>query len=276
MDEPVNFSLLPAQWHPSEAGQPGQIHNPSNLADYMDADGNPTAAGVYRNVQIWLRTERLIADSQWPPFTPFDSTQTDKQIVPKIQWQFTGRTANGDPQIQLGPLASFSYAAASYSGVDASTGAVPNKGRRFDFNGRQPSSSYDLPAYPVNVFSYCGLWRSIRGQVSERYWHPLTQCFPTYRDENGNWAVPAGHETEGCPAGYIAYGEWRFRWTDMQWQWDPVDMRDLGLPKSYLVNPYSTAGGLFNGTRWWEPRQAGIWVPVVEVQTVQQESGTTP
>jgi hypothetical protein len=269
VSEPVDFQLLPSQWSPSEGGRHGNEYNPTNLSDLIDEDGNPIGEGIHRKVLVWMRGERLVYQSQWPPFLPPGSRQTGTMDVPDIRWDFTGRSSAFE-NTQYGTSARFSYETASYVGPNAATGAVSNKGRRFDFNADIPTDSYDLPAYPASVQTYCGLWRKITGEKSERYWHRLTQCFPTYEDPQGNLVVPAGHSTEGCPTGSIAYGEWRYRWKPFTTEWVPMDMRDeTGAPVSFIVMRWTTSGGVFKNQRWWEPTYGGLWVPAVEVQTVQ-------
>ncbi len=262
VSEPVYFGLLPAEWSPSIGGLWSDPQTVYDLTGRIDSDGDPLEEGLVRNVQFGLRGQRLARPGSWLGMD-----------VPGVNWQFTGNSNNGSPRVQEGYTATYSYAASSYVGPNASSGAVANKGRRFDFVARQPGSQYDLPAYPVTVTTYCGFWHSIKLEQSVRYWQALSACFLTYQDEEGNWVIPAGFSDQGCPPNHIAFGEWRYRWENqVLQQWTGVDMRMFGLSTTYVPYTAATGGGIFQNRVYMEPAVGGIWVPVVEVQTVQQDN----
>lgn len=259
--EPNNLLILPNEWYPSPGGQWGAPQDPYSLMGLVNGAGEPLQANLVRQVQFGLRSQRLSKDTNWRGM-----------IVPDIKWTFQGVSSAGDPGVQYGISSTFHYNAASYVGPRIATGAVANKGRRFDFGARLPSNTYDLPAYPVTIETYCGFWFSLRMEVSSPYWQRLSDCFPTWRDTNGDLVIPAGFSTEGCPTDQIAFGETRYQWVPWTWiPWTGYDMRLQGLPTSYVPSRRATGGGIFKNVRYSEPAGNGIWVPVVEVQTVQQE-----
>jgi hypothetical protein len=255
---PNNFGLLPASWNPSENGLWSDPQEPYNLRGLIDAEGNPLEEGLVRRVQYGMRAQRLAKEQNWLG-----------RSVPDITWSFTGNSSDGSPKVRYGITATYAYASASFVGAGVNTGAVAGKGRRFDFGARRPSNLYDLPAFPVKVSSFCGFWQSVKLEESVKYWQQLSRCFDTYTDENGDPVTPAGFSDEGCPTGQIAFGEWRYKWEPRVLQsWTPLDLRVLGLPDPYLEFSGSTSAGLFKGVLYEEPVGRGIWVPVVEAQTV--------
>jgi hypothetical protein len=255
------FGLLPASYSPSEAGEWSAPQAVYSLHGKVDASGNPLEVGLVRNVQYGLRAQRLVKGQVWKDET-----------VPDIEWKFTGPSSNGDAATQYGITTTFSYAAASYVGPNANVGALANKGRAFDFAAKLPSNNYTLPAYPVGITTYCGFDESVRMEISVPYWHPFGACFAAPRDASGNPYLPAGHSYEDCPTGMISFGEERFRWEPAELMpWTAKDLRALGQPLPYLAFKGATGGGIFKSIIYTEPRGNGIWVPVVEVQTVQQD-----
>jgi hypothetical protein len=270
VSERVQFQLLPADWYPSEVGAWTTPADPDNLEAIEDDDDNPIGLGFYKRMQLGLRSERLPAGSFWPP--PANPPRTvAPQEVPKVLWNFTGRAGNGEPNAQYGISGTYSYAAASYSGPDALNGSTPSKGRRFDFVNRRPGSTYDLPAYAVAVKSYCGFWYAIKGMRSAKYWMNTSSCRPKPIDpRTGLPYLPALTNDVACPPGQYAAGDWKFYWQEFQTQWEPKDMREESMPNSFLTQLKTTGGGTFAGREYREPERGGVWVPVVEVQTVQQ------
>jgi hypothetical protein len=255
------FGILPAEWNPGPGGLWSDPQDVYSLVGKVDADGNPLREGLVRRVEFGLRAQRLPKNTNWLGM-----------LVPDINWAFTGASSDGDASFQEGITATFSYAAASYVGPNASTGAVPNKGRAFNFTSKLPDSSYNLPAYPVRVTTYCGFWNSIKMEQSVKYWQQLSTCIPTWEDELGNIVIPAGYSSEGCPAGEIAFGEWRYRWEPVVLQeWTPIDMRIFSLPTTYVGSTRATGGGIFKNVTYREPAGGGIWVPAVEVQTIAED-----
>jgi hypothetical protein len=257
------FALLPAEWSPGPGGLWSDPQTVYSLEGKIDAEGNPLEEGLVRNVEFGLRARRLPKDTNWLGMA-----------VPDFKWAFTGNPANGEPRTQEGITATYSYAAASYVGPNANTGAVANKGRRFDTEEKVLTNQYTLPAYPVSITSYCGFSFAIKMEQSVKYWQQLSRCFDTYTDEYGDPVIPAGFSGDGCPIGQIAFGEWRYRWDPVTLQnWTSVDMRQFGLDTTYVPFNKATGGGIFKNTTYAEPMGGGVWVPVVEIQTVSQMYG---
>lgn len=257
------FVLLSNEWAPSEAGLWSPPQDVMNLIGKVDADGEPLEADLVRRVQFGLRAQRLPKDTVW---------LGDR--VPDVNWTFTGPASDGSARVQAGYTATFAYAASSYDGPNTTYGAVPNTGRRFDFASKLPGNQYDLPAFPVKLTTYCGFWQSVRGEMSVPYWQRLGECFNAERDPITNEIiVRAGFSAEGCPNGQVAFGRTAYRWQQGTIQeWTRLDMRRLfGLPYTYVTWERATAGGIFKNRRYMEPANAGIYVPVVEVQTVQED-----
>ncbi len=273
VDETVTYRLLPSDWYPNVNGGWSMPADPDNIDELEDDDREPIMEGIYKQMQLGLRSERLQPGTLWPPsrfIKPGHPFQVP-DLVPPVVWRFSGRASNNELSVQYGVSSTYSYAAASYVGTDVATSAQPNKGRRFDFANRRPGASYDLPAYPVQVESYCGFWYSIRGKKSKKYWINTSTCQPRPVNAEGEPFTPAGTSGELCPSGQIAAGEFRFYWDDFQTEWSPKDMREEMPGFSYLAQRRTTGGGTFAGIEYKEPTASGVWVPVVEVQTVQQE-----
>jgi hypothetical protein len=257
---PNRFALLANEWNPSPDGiwsDPVDVYSLDGLVDWSE---EPLSAGLVRNVQFGLRAQRLAANSRWLGAT-----------VPNVNWTFAADSASNEPRVQQGISSTFSFAAASYVGPGFTTSAQADKGRTFDHTRDVPSTSYTLPAYPVVVKSYCGFWQSLKLEESKRYWHPMMDCVPLRLDAEGNPSLPAGFEQGDCPSGQMQFGEWRYRWEPVVLQaWTPINMRRFGSPTPYVSFTRATAHGLYRGVIWREPTGRGIWVPVIEVQTIQK------
>jgi outer membrane biosynthesis protein TonB len=272
VNETTKFNLVPATWFPSESGTWSTPSDPDNINDFLDSDGNPIREGLYRRISLGLRAERLKGDSEWPPrpfIRPTDKFQTP-EIVPPVTWTFAGRAANGEGSTQTGLTSTYSYAAASYYENGLDTGAVSTGGRRFDFAARKPSNTYDLPAYPVKIISYCGFWYAIRGEVSKKEWKSESSCENKPIGPDGKPFIPAGMAEDKCFNGQISYGSYIYRWESFQTPWRPKDLREEFWPTSYIFEDRATSGGVFGGREWFEAYAGGILVPAIEVQTVQQ------
>jgi hypothetical protein len=270
VSEKVEYQLIPAMWFPSESGGWTSPADPDNLAEMEDEWGMPIGIGFYKQMQLGLKSERLPAGTYWPP-PAVPARPVGPQLVPKPQWTFDGRSANGELSTQWGISGTYSYAAASYVGPNATNGATPNKGRRFDFANRRPGTSYDLPAYGTRVKTYCGLWYAIRGLRSAKYWVNTSICRPKPIDPvTGLPFLPALTNDVNCPAGQYATGDWKYYWQSFQTIWEPKDLREEGMPNSFLTQNKTTGGGTFAGLEYREAPTGGVWVPVVEVQTVQE------
>lgn len=95
--------------------------------------------------------------------------------------------------------------------------------------------------------------------------------------------APANPATEGCAAGQVANGKWKYTWQAKAATncgngvmanegWCGQDMKHYGLlPLPYAIRKNATEGGVFKGTTYWSPQGAGIRVPVIEVQTVMRD-----
>jgi hypothetical protein len=260
VDQEGYYGLVPAEWSPSEAGEWSAPQNVYSLQGKVDVDGNPLYPDLVRNVRFGLRAQRLSKNTNWLGM-----------VVPAVNWNFAGNSSDGDPRYQEGFTSTFSYAAASYVGPEINTGAVANKGRRFDFANSRPGDAYDLPAFPIKITSYCGFYHSIKLEQSEEYFQPLGSCILAQTNPDGSLIIPAGFARHDCPNGMIVFGEIRYRWTPVVLQsWTPIDMKRFGVSTTYVPYSRATAGGVFRGTVYMEPRGNGIWQPVVEVQTVQE------
>ncbi len=186
---PNDFGLLPREWNPGDGGIWSPPANVYSLAGRVDeTTGLPLEAGLVRNVQFGLRAQRLSFGSRWLG-----------DNVPEVKWEFGGRSANGEASTQYGNVATYSYAAASYTGQNVTTSAQPTKGRDFDFTNRLPANSYSLPAYPVTLTSYCGFWQSLKMEQSRRYWHSLSSCVDVRRDALGQPSIPVGFRPTAVP-----------------------------------------------------------------------------
>lgn len=253
------FALLPNEWFPSAGGKWSVPQNPYDLNGLVDENGNPTVENIVRNVRFGLRSQRLTKGTLWLNVP-----------VEDVKWTFTGPSSNGDPGTQYGITTTYSYAAASYTGPGAPPGAVAGKGRAYDRARRAPSNAYDLSAYPITLQTYCGFWYSIAMERSVAYWQQLSSCINQELDEDDEPIMPAGFSHEGCPEGQIAFGETRHRWEIWTWiPWTRHDMREEGFDTPFVPVRRATGGGIFQNRMYQEPTGNGIWVPVVEVQTVQ-------
>ncbi len=255
------FGLLPNEWSPGPGGLWSPPQNPYPLDGKIDGDGLPLMEGLVRNLEVGLRAQRLNKDDNWLGM-----------IVPDVNWTFTSASSKGDARVQQGITATYSYAAASFVGPNVATGAVPNRGRRFDLENKVVTNAYDLPAFPVRITTYCGFWNSVRLEQSVKYWQQTGGCITAAEDENGNLIIPAGMSEIDCPTGQVAPGQWRYKWVPKVLQdWTPIDMRRFNMPTTYVPTSRATVIGIYKGLSYREPTGNGIWVPVVEVQTVQQQ-----
>jgi hypothetical protein len=251
---PTNFWLMNGVndiWSPSQAGNWSNRVSPTNLSDFMDGDGNPTVEGVVRNVQLGLRSQRLAK-----------GTNYFGEIVPDVQWGFTGRGGGGYLAAQQGISATYQYETASFG--------QPNRGRAFDFARNKPTEDYSLPAYPVSIETYCGHQWSMRWQESVK---DFTSTGPCEWAPRAPWGIyiPEGYDQGACPTGMMQPGTATYRWVDRNERWTPIDMRELGAPLTYVPVRRAQGGGLFQRPDPYWDDNGGIWVPVIEVQTVLRD-----
>src|SRR4029453_10438884 len=98
-------------------------------------------------------------------------------------------------------------------------------------------------------------------------WHRDGSCYQTILYPDGSTYTPPGTSTEGCSPGWVAPGHWVYSWSSFSTDWSGVDMTLTGLSTTYDVQPHSVSGGFYYDNVYWDS-PSGIWVPVVEVQSV--------
>jgi len=186
------------------------------------------------------------------------------QTAPPPQWVFSDRDWNTGslPRVQNGHQASYVY-------QTASAGLETRLGRAFDTVRRAPADRFDLPAYNVALTTYCGHeWRATV-TLSTRLWHPTGPCFETRLMPDGKTFEPEGTSNEGCAPGWVSPGYWTYGWANFATDWAGIDMRSVGRSTTYDIRTRTLSGGIFKGQEYWDT-PAGIWVPVIEVQSVMR------
>ncbi len=255
----TNFILQPKDYN-SEGGINSSPQSPFNLSDFIDADGNPTAAGydagVWKDLILIMRSKRFQGGEDWFGMT-----------APKPQWIFEDRAWNAGTakyaQQQEGPLASFNY-------QTSSAGLATALGRAFDPYTKIPADNYTLPSYNVVMKTYCGHEWKVQVTLSQRFWHKVGSCYATTLYPDGSTYVPAGTSNEGCAAGYVAPGNYVYQWADQVTDWAGIDLRLMGRSTSYDMRTKTKSGGIFSNSQYWDTPD-GVWVPVVEVQSVLRD-----
>jgi hypothetical protein len=256
----TNFILQPREYNDPN-GISSAPQSPANIDLYVDGKGDPTeegyAAGVWKNLRLVMRSQRLAGGALW-----FD------QVVPKPEWRFTDRAWNSPkyPQVQEGEMAKYNYQTSS---ADLNT----LFGRAFDFRNRQPSNDFNLPAYPVQLKTFCGHQWKVVVDLAEKVWKKEGECYATRLNPDGTTQEPPGTSNAQCPPGFVAPGQFKLGWKPFDTQWANIDLRIIGRLNGYDQRTRTKAGGVFkdrlSGTNrvWWDDPW-GIWVPVVEVQSV--------
>jgi hypothetical protein len=243
----------------SLAGVSTGLLAPDNLSSFVDEQGNPTQAGykagVWKNLRLFLRSRRFTGGESW-----------FGQTVPKPQWTFLDRgwNVNGPfSQQQEGTQARYVY-------LTSSAGLTTTLGRAFDVANKVPLNTYNLAAYGVTIRSYCGHEWMVTYQIAGRVWQPSGACYQTTLYPDGTTEEPEGTSNEGCDPGYVSPGAWSYEWVDKTTTWAGVDMTGIGKSTTYDSRTKSMSGGTSGGEVYWDD-QTGIWVPVVEVQSVLRD-----
>jgi hypothetical protein len=250
----TTFILEPHEYNAIE-GLSSDPQSPANLIWFIDEYGNPTeegyAAGVWKDLRLIMRSRRFNGGETW-----FSTT------VPRPHWTFTDRewNAGASPAEQEGPQATYIYRTSS-SGLDTQFG------RAFDFDNRVPADDFTLPAYGVSLATYCGHEWKVTLSLVERYWQASGPCYATQLFPDGTTLEPFGTSNEGCQPGWVAPGAWAYRWKDYATDWAGIDLTQIGRATPYDTRTRTQAGGFFGGVKYWD-EPVGIWVPVVEVQSV--------
>lgn len=251
----TNFVLEPAIFDVAD-GNVSDPQNPANLADFLDANGNPTKEGyeasVWKNLRLYMRSQRFSGGENW-----------FGQIVPKPQWIFTDRDWNSStqyPRQQEGNQATYVY-------KTSSAGLSSLYGREFDPAGNAPGDQYDLPAYGVTMKTYCGHEWKVSITMAARTWHPSGACYQSYLNPDGTTYTPPGTSDEGCAEGWVAPGSYTYGWQDFTTDWAGIDLTQIGRATSYNLRTRTVSGGAWQGNVYWD-QPSGVWVPVLEVQSV--------
>jgi hypothetical protein len=201
-----------------------------------------------------MRTRRFTGGEPW-----------FNDVAPGPEWTFQDRswnTASGvhSPTLQLGTEASFLY--------KTSSAGLTQNGRAFDTGRMEVLDSYNLPAYGVDIETSCGhQWTCTYEQAAKGNWVQTGACYQTEILPDGTTFEPAGTSHQGCPDGYVAPGYWTYYWKTVTQDWAGIDMTKMGRTASYDTQTDAQSGGTYNNTDYWDS-PAGIWVPVIEVQSV--------
>lgn len=276
VNKPVNFRLLldeQYRFSPSKAGSWAAPVSPVNInsADLAEPDGAPKYEGLFRKVTIGLRGRRLEAGEEWFGYKAITPTWTFNTGNGERTWN----GSSGGSLQQKNVTSTFMY--------QTSSAGLPSGGRAFDSNSKQILNAYTLPAYQVQLETACGFEWAMNWEISVKDKivkdPPTAPCYvPSVAQP-----APANPATEGCPAGQVANGRWKYKWemraaTDcgdgvLAFEgWCGQDMKHYGVwALPYSIRRNTTEGGVFKGTTYWSPQAGGIKVPVIEVQTVMRD-----
>ncbi len=251
---PTQFFLQPALYDDIN-GYSTAPQSPKNLSNYVDSYGNPTEEGynlgIWQNLVLTVRSHRFSGGETWLG-----------QTVPQPNFVFSDRAWNNPPypSEQNGPQATYVYRTSSYG--------INNKhGREFDMVNKLVTDIYDLPSYSVQTNTYCGHDWKASVQLSTRNWHQDGSCYQTILYPDGSTYTPPGTSPDGCNPGWVAPGHWIYSWKSFVTDWNGVNMTQAGLSTTYDVQPNSVSGGIYDNVTYWDAPN-GIWVPVLEVQSV--------
>lgn len=256
----TNFFLQPAIYN-SESGYLTAPQSPDNLIDFIDADGNPTEAGynaaVWKNFVLAVRSRRFNGGENW-----------FAMAAARPGWNFSDRAWNNgpDPRTQEGATARYTYGTSS-------AGLATRNGRAYDLASRAPADAYTLPAYRVDIQTSCGHeWRGW-ADLAQRAWHKTGACSAgiPLPDPPGGWWHPEGTSGEGCPPGEFAPGYYTYFWATFSTSWAGINMLQTGRDTTYDLQNAAEGGGQVNNTLYWDAN-SGVWVPVVEVQSVLRQA----
>jgi hypothetical protein len=247
----TNFFLQPRVYN-DENGYSTVLQSPDNLEDFIDADGNPTKlgyeAGIWKNFILTMRSRRFNGGELWYG-----------QVTANPQWVFADRSWNDGPKEQSGATASYSY-------KTSSAGVATTGGRVYDIVSQRPVDTYTLPAYNVDITTSCGHEWKGAADISQRVWVRDGNCEQPDATWPPGW-TPEGWSFEGCPADKAAPGHYEYYWSRYTTGWTGVDMTLTGLPTTFDLQDDAKGGGNVRGSSYWDA-PSGIWVPVVEVQSV--------
>lgn len=251
----TQFTLAPPN---TSNGTTSAPQSPANLDWYLDSHGNPTEegyrAGIWKNLSMTMRSRRFNGGELW-----------FGQIVPGPTWTFADRDWNTGvlPRVQQGASATYIYQTSS---ADLDTVF----GRSFDMVNKQPGDTYNLPAYGVTLQSACGHeWKS-NFEIAARQWTKTGPCYPTRLLPDGKTYEPAGTSNQGCNPGWVAPGYGVYSWREQATSWAGIDLRFAGRTTPYDIRMRTQSGGTFDGQTYWD-EPGGIWVPVLEVQSVLRD-----
>jgi hypothetical protein len=248
----TNYFLQPKPYD-SEAGFSSPQQSPSNLADFIDAQGNPTsagyAAGIWKNFNITMRTRRFNGGEVW-----------FGQTAPAPLWVFEDRSWNTGAREQTGFTANYTY-------KTSSAGLTSTGGRAYDLVNQRPTDTYNLPAYDVQITTSCGHeWKGAADVAQRGLWARDGECSKIPMEFPPDW-MPDGYSSEGCKSGWYAPGHYNYTWTRYTTGWTGVDLVQTGKTTTYDTQMEAKAGGMVFGSQYWDA-PSGIKVPVVEVQSV--------
>jgi hypothetical protein len=264
----TNFMLEPQEYN-NIAGYPSTQQSPANLGDFIDGNGNPTEhgyqVGIWKDLQLIMRSRRFNGGETWGSDRDLSGAPRAKQIAPKPQWIFADRDWNTGPysKVQEGQHATYLYQTSS---ADLNTVF----GRSFDMVNKVPGNDYNLPAYGVTVKTFCGHEWKVVVKIATRKWQPTSACFATVILPDGKTFEPDGTSNQGCEPGFVSNGSWTYAWMDFATEWAGIDLRDIGRATSYDVRTRTISGGLYKDQEYWD-EPVGVWVPVVEVQSVLRD-----
>jgi hypothetical protein len=259
VDTDVEFRLLDATWSPSPAGNSSAQVSPANLSSLIDGAGEPLQAGVWRNFVLRVRSQRFTG----APGERWFGVKTSKPNYFFHDDTTLHGTVNHDTY-QVGPVAVFRWQAPSAN--------RSQRGRRYDVMNDALTQEHTAPAYPVAVTTSCG-----------HTWSASWEAAEEYREFTGNCQItpdplPADWTRDGCagPGDARPFVK-KLRWATLSTgaNWQGIDMRGVPNAGPRIDTPYaiqwkSTGGGYFKGdpNPVFDDAMIGIWVPVVEVQSV--------
>jgi hypothetical protein len=231
----TQFLLQDDEWGTGGAG--GNWSNSVDMPSLVEDDSRPTGFNQYKQVTIGVRSFRFSGGEKW-----FGA------VAPKPKWKFTdGGAAGKYATEQKGPVAVFAYEASSFGG--------DKKGRAFDFDKHLPSETYDLPARPVTIATTCGHQWSMKWKQSSVEYDD--HCEGANETDDGK-----------CTSAGGTWKKKRYQWDDKEYTWRNINLTKYGLPTPYVTITPATGGGTFEGKTYWESPSGGIWVPVIEVQSI--------
>ena len=263
----TNLKLLPT--HADENWSQRLTHPDVANGSALAADGTPRRAGLFRELQLGLRSERLREsrgywlDQRIPPvaFHFSDHAWNAAHRQYPVDQTSTGKGIDSDGD------ALFVYETSSWG--------LPLKGRGFDYAGNVPARDNGAPAYRVTVTAPCGhAWRVVWTESVQRvtrvdYDNGRCYLIGTIR----NTDPTLRYTQENCAPGYEHY--WNetvaYDWEDRDTGWHEIDLRTAAhLGTAYYPMTTVRAGGVYRGQSYWEDTAIGpeLRIPVLEAQGV--------